>query len=981
MAYHAPPAVWSRCLWVLLLGSSLLLGVLRGSSAAQITLDGSLGPPGPLAGPHYRIDADRGQIRGSNLFHSFGQFNVPTGGSATFTGPNTIANILSRVTGGQPSAIDGVLRSEIAGANLFLLNPAGVLFGPNASLDVSGSFHVSTADFLRFADGAKFAASLGQESVLTVASPAAFGFLGPIPAPITIQGGSLKVSEGKAVSVVGGDVTILGNNGPLTADSVPMLHAPSGRIQLASVASPGEVIFSPLELAPDLRVDAFVHLGRLELSQGAFLDASGNGGGTVLLRSGHLRVDGSNIFAHNTGPIDGAGVGLDLRITADAILTNGALLTTDTLAAGRAQDLRLAAGSVQLMDGSFIGSHAFSSGDGGNIVMNVGRLTLMDHAQISSSSATGGQAGNVLITAMDSIALLGPAAGVPTVFSGPAINSFSNAEGGRGRAGRVVLSAPTLHMENALINATAAGGGRGGDIEVRVGRLTLTGAAEIRSSAFGFEEGQGGDVRITATDSVSISGHQVVSFPFDPFDLSLNVSGISANAFPSGHAGRVTISTPTLTMDEGFISTSAVFGSGGAIEVRVGRLTLTGGAQIGSSTGEQGQGGDVRITATDSVSISGRLNLPGNIQGSNSPALLLNSPSSGVFSQVGAGLGNAGRVSVTTPHLVLAEGGRLAVDTGGDGRGGDLEVQVGTLSVASGAQITSSSGISPAAGFPGKGPGGRITIAAEDVVSIAGQNSGLFSETNGPGRGGDLTLEARDLRLTDGATISATSAGTGEAGTLRLTARDTFESTRSTVTTAATQASGGNIALRAGSRVQLRDSTLTTSVRGGPQTVGGDLTIGAPFVIAEGSRVIAQAIEGMGGRIDLTADVFLADPASVVSASSDLGIQGTVDIRAPVTSLSGTLAPLPQAFVNVAALLPARCAARLSGGTTSSLVLGGREGLPLEPGGLLPSPLALEERLVADPAVTGAPHRQKSAATFALLAGHEKGLPRLGCPP
>jgi filamentous hemagglutinin family protein len=205
MACHPrPPALWCRCLWALLLSSALLLGVLRGSSEAQITLDGSLGSRGPLQGPNYRIGAELGQIRGSNLFHSFGEFNVPTGGSATFAGPHTIANIVSRVTGGQPSAIDGVLRSEIVGANFYLLNPSGVMFGPNATLDVSGSFHVSTADFLRFADGAKFFANLGQESLLTVASPAAFGFLGNNPAAITIQGSSLKVSEGKAMSVVGG---------------------------------------------------------------------------------------------------------------------------------------------------------------------------------------------------------------------------------------------------------------------------------------------------------------------------------------------------------------------------------------------------------------------------------------------------------------------------------------------------------------------------------------------------------------------------------------------------------------------------------------------------------------------------------------------------------------------------------------------------------------------------------------------------------
>ena len=144
------------CFSVLLLLSSLLT-----ISQAQITLDGSLGPRGALRGPNYTISDGMGQIRGPNLFHSFGQFNLSKGESATFTGPNTIANILSRVTGGSPSSIDGTIRSQIPGANLFLLNPSGVIFGPNASLDVSGSFHVSTANVLRFSDGATWTSSQG----------------------------------------------------------------------------------------------------------------------------------------------------------------------------------------------------------------------------------------------------------------------------------------------------------------------------------------------------------------------------------------------------------------------------------------------------------------------------------------------------------------------------------------------------------------------------------------------------------------------------------------------------------------------------------------------------------------------------------------------------------------------------------------------------------------------------------------------------
>jgi filamentous hemagglutinin family protein len=122
----------------LLLRNSLLLGALPAIIDGHITLDGSLGPQGPLAGPQHRIGTDGGQTHGSHLFHSFGEFNVPTWSRATFTGPDTISNIRSRVSGGQPSAIDGPLRSEVAGANPPLRNPMGVFLRPNARLDTAG---------------------------------------------------------------------------------------------------------------------------------------------------------------------------------------------------------------------------------------------------------------------------------------------------------------------------------------------------------------------------------------------------------------------------------------------------------------------------------------------------------------------------------------------------------------------------------------------------------------------------------------------------------------------------------------------------------------------------------------------------------------------------------------------------------------------------------------------------------------------------
>jgi filamentous hemagglutinin family protein len=131
--------------FLLLLATTSLLGSGE-SSQAEVTLDGTMGPSGALAGPDVVIPDTVGQTQGTNLFHSFGVFNVNTGESATFTGPAVIDNVLSQVTGGSQSFIDGLLRSTIESANLWFINPSGVLFGPNASLDVHGSFHVSTAD-------------------------------------------------------------------------------------------------------------------------------------------------------------------------------------------------------------------------------------------------------------------------------------------------------------------------------------------------------------------------------------------------------------------------------------------------------------------------------------------------------------------------------------------------------------------------------------------------------------------------------------------------------------------------------------------------------------------------------------------------------------------------------------------------------------------------------------------------------------------
>ena len=164
-----------------------------------------------------------------------------TGDTARFWHEPGVENIISRVTGHAASMIDSTLQAE---ANVFLLNPQGIMFGPHATLDVNGSFHASTADVLRFADGAEFSSHIGGQSSLTVAAPSAFGFLRADPAGISIEGSDLEVPEGQTLSIIGGDMTIEGARLIFFHDPASLV-APGGQINLVSVASRGEVVFDP----------------------------------------------------------------------------------------------------------------------------------------------------------------------------------------------------------------------------------------------------------------------------------------------------------------------------------------------------------------------------------------------------------------------------------------------------------------------------------------------------------------------------------------------------------------------------------------------------------------------------------------------------------------------------------------------------------------------------------------------------------------
>src|SRR4030095_692966 len=233
-------------------------------------------------------------------------------------------------------------------------------------LDVGGSVRVSTADYLRFADGAAFFTDLGRQSSLSVADVTAFGFLRAPTAGITVNGSSLQVDPGKTLSLVGGDIQISGGASVGNAGS---LVASSGRIELASVASAGEGTLVNAAGAPDLGVTSFSRLGSITISDGALLDVSGAPGpsGSVVIRGGQLVVNQATILAMTTDAVSGAGLAVDVQIRGDAVLTNSGIVSL-TMGSGDAGDIHVTAGNLQI-DGAAISSNTIGSGRGADVVV------------------------------------------------------------------------------------------------------------------------------------------------------------------------------------------------------------------------------------------------------------------------------------------------------------------------------------------------------------------------------------------------------------------------------------------------------------------------------------------------------------------------------------------------------------------------------------------------------------------------------------
>ncbi len=976
-----------------------------------------MGTTGSLTGPHFDIASEAGQLRGSNLFHSLSKLNLDASDVATFKAPASgaaVTDIVARVTGGA-SSINGTIASGITGANLYLLNPAGVVFGPNASLSVTGSFHVSTANYLKMADGSKFYTDAAKELTLTSAAPAAFGFLTSSPAAITVQGTlTLDKTKGKTFSIVGGDIQVDG--GGVSRG----LLALSSLLKLVSVASAGEV-----SLADDPSVASFPRLGTITVSNKALLDVTdfnNQGAGTVRILGGKLVVGGgSTISADNGGPTQAAPLGIDFRITGAVLVQDDQTSVRSSVqsGSGRPGDVSIKAGTLNIGNNASVSNSSINANaTGGDLRIETGSLTITGGGSILSSptGGRGGRPGSVTITVEGPIVITGSSA---TNLSRIQSTSLSATQD----AGAISILARSLELSaGGSILAETRAKGRGGDVSLSVGDLTLSSGGTIATSSrptFAAQFGPAGTTTITATGTVSLAGAKsgissntqgsgaggdvrvqalqvrlaeqatisatssgagnagVISVTAgDAVTLSggaqITTSSQPSKAGPAGAAGSIAVTATNLVSlsgsNTGFFSTTTGSGAGGSVTARTDQVRVTDGAVISAKASGSGQAGSIDITGSDvtltggaqvttsSTAASASAGAAGNISVRAEDSISLSGGSTGFFSTT-AGGGGGGSIALQADRILLSSGAAVSAKTSGSGNAGSIGLIAGDDVVLSGgAQITTSSQPS---GAGTAGAAGSINVIATDVLALSGQDTSVLSTTTGSGTGGNIALHANSIQLSQGAAASARSSGRGNAGGISIIATQLFESFNGRVTTEASQADGGNITLVAGSLVHLRDSQITATVHGGAGN-GGNITIDPTFVVLKNSSIVADAFGGRGGNITIIAGTFLADPGSIVSASSALGINGTVSIQSLPTNLAQTLT-LASQLMPTARLLRERCAARALEGGYSNLVVAGRAGVPVEPGiPLLNSP-PLDGTLPALPSSLDSPRQSAEA--------------------
>jgi filamentous hemagglutinin family protein len=814
-----------------------------------------------------------GTQAGSNLFHSFEEFSVPNGSTAYFNNALDIQNIISRVTGSSISDINGLLKANYS-ANLFLINPNGIIFGPNARLDIGGSFVASTANSINFADGNQFSAKAAQQSVplLTISVPVGLQYEGNV-GNVEVQGSSLQVKPSKSLALLGGNVSM--NGGQIAASG--------GRVELGGLAGTGTVGLSADGTGNLLSLSFPNGVARADVSltNKAGVDVTAAGGGSIAVNVRNLEISGEGILStgisQNSGAVGAVAGDIIVDATGTVTLRESSVMqnTVGSRTTGSAGNVNLTAGSLYLISGSQLFTSTFGQGNAGNVNVNVRDTVSFDSGGNGGNGSTSGIISSVGDTGEGNARGINITTGSLWVTNGAQLNAITKGQGNAGNVTIVARDKVSIDGANkgasgilsavSIDNNGKQAEGNGGNINITTGSLLVTNGAELNAVTKG--QGNAGNVTIIARDMVSLDGEK------------------KSNGTPS----QILTSVDSNEYS-GYPNLGPASGNGGEIKITTRSLSITRGAALNALTKGQGNAGNVTIVARDTVSFDGE-----NSKGG----------ASGVYSSVADNLytgqppakGNGGEINIKTGSLSITRGGGVFANTRGQGdaarviinardkvsldgenskggasgvfssvgdendlpptvgNGGEMKITTGSLSLTNGGGLYTSTS--------GEGDAGDVTIIASDAISLDGLNSkggssGIFSSVNttGVGKGGDISITTSSLSLTNSAVLNANSNGQGTAGNIDVGSRSIRLGNRAGILATTTSGDGGNLNLNIRDLLLLRhrsriSTTAGTASAGGN---GGNISINAPngFVIAppnENSDITANAFTGSGGRV------------------------------------------------------------------------------------------------------------------------------------
>jgi filamentous hemagglutinin family protein len=928
MKNNSQDLVWRSLLFMSVVVSGVLIFECE-RTFSQVTPDNTLGDESSVVNTRDATSdsIDGGAVRGQNLFHSFEEFNVGEDQGVYFANPEAVSNIFSRVTGNDVSNILGTLGVDGA-ANLYLINPNGIVFGEGASLDVQGSFAATTANGIEFGDRGFFSAVNPESPKLLTINPAAYLFNQAAPGAIINSSKAaadfnpatsfddnffgLRVPDGQNLLLLGGDVKADGGG----------LVASGGRIDIGAVTGEGVV---GINVNGSLNILDSIARGNASLTNGAGFLVAGDGGGDMAIAAKNISLDSasslnagilsnlgspdaqagditinatdnltvdSSRVANEVG-LEAVGNGGNIFINANSLqVFNGSQIGSPTFGRGNGGNLAIRASNVelsgtssdgQLFSGLFATVQSPIQGNGGNLTINTDKLSLSDRAQISASTFSQGDSGNISITANNSIALNA---------SSYIVNNVQDISA-TGDAGKIDMTTGSLSAKNgSQINSFTRGQGNAGDITIQATDLISFDGFnrdDSYSSAFSTVEaggvGDGGNINITAGSLSLTNGGQ----------LNANVREASDSLSGGrGQGGNINIKVDdTLTIANGNfkgISTGlgiAAIGNGGDINIQAGSLVIRNRGEIDAITFGQGDAGKIIIN-TDSLSLTNNSFIGTSISGQGDAGKIiintdfLDLTNKSFIDASILGQGDAGGIDIqvsNTATLDKASGISSSVNSAAIGNAGKININASSLN------LTANSGI--LTGILGQGNAGGITINSKSLNLTA--DSGIFANlgVGAVGSGGDIRIQTENLVVKDGGLITSSTSAKGDSGDLFITvdnliSLDASSYIANNVSDINAVGNAGNINIKTGSLSATNGSQINSFTRG--QGNAGDITIQANNSITfEGFNS-----DGLPSGLNTTVEVgALGNGGNISLTSGDIRLRDNSDIRTNVFNNTG----------------------------------------------------------------------------------------------